>query len=238
MQISNTEEITNYAEQVKKQGNGSYSSKRPLEVTILGSSWGFPRFDSSFLSQELAIQLAKFAEVKVRFLVPQNSSSEIDKGAAARYGVTIAEVEEQPGYDVPTDWLLFPPQDLTTDIVVGAGETLGNIANFFKKQHQCKNIYVATDPFEERQRELVCGELWDDTRNVGLSRMANLAVAPGPKISDNLSASLRGHEKHVFKLTPGILSEFSDVKQATAEQTKFRILMLGSGNPDNFERES
>ncbi|XP_020605026.1 uncharacterized protein LOC110043869 [Orbicella faveolata] len=237
-QTSHSDEITNYAAQVKEQGNGSYSSKSQLEVTILGSSWGFPRFDSSFFSQELAIQLAKFAEVKVRFLVPQNSSGEIDKGAAARYGVTIAEVEEQPGFYDPTDWLLFPPRDLTTDIVVGAGEKLGKIANLFKKQHQCKNIYVANDPFEERRRELVCGELWEDNGNVGLSRTADLAVAPGPKISDNLSASLRGHEKHVFKLTPGILSEFSNVKQATAEQTKFRILMLGSGNPDNFEQES
>ena len=67
--------------------------------------------------------------------------------------------------------------------------------------------------------------------------MADLAVAPGPKISDNLSASLRGHEKYVIKLTPGILSRFSDVKHATAELSKFRILMLGGGNPDNFEQE-
>ena len=188
-----------------------------MEVTILGSSWGFQRFDSSFYSQELAIQLTKFPEVNVIFLVPQNSSSEIDKRAANSNCVTITEVEEKPAFDDPTDWFLFPPRDLTSDIVVGAGEKLGKIAQIFKEQHQCKNIYVASDPFEERQRELVDGTSWEDTRNVGLFQMADLAVAPGPKISENLSASFRGHEKHFIKLTPGILSEFSDVKHATIE---------------------
>ena len=84
--------------------------------------------------------------------------------------------------------------------------------------------------------ELVDGASWEDAKNVELSRTADLALAPGPEISDNLSASLRGHERHVFKLTPGILSELSDVKLATAELAKYRILMLGSGDPDNFEQ--
>jgi len=238
-------EITNCAEQVKKQCNiGSYSSDNPLKVTILGTGWGVP-FDSAVLSQELASQLARSPEVKVTFLVPENSWCVIDKMNAAREGVTIVEAKKQPGFDDHSDWLYFPPQDCTTDIVVGVGEKLGKIAQVFKEIHKCKDIYITSDPLEEHARLLEEKRILEKriahhgkcSKNVGLSQKADLAVAPGPKISDNLSASLRGHEKHVFKLTPGILSEFSDVKQATAEQTKFRILILGGGNPDNFEQE-
>lgn len=243
----NSDEITNCAERVIMQCNGSYCSGRPLKVTILASKWDFSYFDSSIFSQELAIQLAKFPQVKVTFLVPENSCSEDNKRHAANSGVTIVEAKKQPGFDDRIDWLYFPPQDLTTDIVIGLGERLGKIAQVFKKYHQCKNIYITCDPLEEHahlleekrilEKKIAFHTHTQCNKNVGLSQMADLPVTPGPKMHDELSASLSYHKKDVFKLTPGILREFSDVKHATAERTNFRILILGSGNPDNFEQE-
>ena len=241
------DDIKNCTEQVKTQCNfGSYSPENPLKVTVLGSNWGYSHLDSSLLSLELAIQLAKLLQVKVSFLVPENLYSESDKRDAALDGVTIVEAKKQPGFGDPTDWLYFPPQSLTTDIVVGLGERLGRIAQVFKKLHCCKNVYITSDPLEEHARlleekrilekKIACHENCNKNVN-GLSQMADLAVAPGPKMSDNLSASLRRHKKDVFKLTPGILSKFSDVKHADAEQAKFRILIFGGGNPDSFEQE-
>ena len=243
------EDITNCTEQVEKQCNGSYCSDNPLKVTILGAGWSHfffrPLVDSSVFAEDLAIQLAKAPEVKVTFLVPENRCYETKKRDAAQHGVTIVEAKEQPGFDDPTDWLYFPPQDLTTDIVVGTGVKFGKIAQVFKEFHRCKDIYIACDPLEEHAILLEEKRILEKKiarhgkcyKNVGLSQMADLAVAPGPKMSDNVSASLRCHEKQVFKLTPGVLSQFSDIKHATTEQTKFRILILGGGNPDNIERE-
>jgi len=247
------DEITNCAEQVKKQFNiGRYSSDNPLKVTILGTRWSwfeaplmtFPP-DSLLFCQELALHLAKCPEVKVTFLVPENSCSKSEKMFAGWDGVTIVEAKKQPGFDDPADWFYFPPQDLTTDIVVGVGEKLGKIAQVFKEIHKCKDIYITSDPLQEHARLLEENRILEKkiahhgkcSKNVGLSQKADLAVAPGPKMADNLSASLRCHEKDVFKLTPGVLSQFSDIKHATTEQTKFRILIIGGGNPDNFEQE-
>ena len=247
------DEITNCSDQVKKQFNiGRYSSDNPLKVTILGTGWWWfeplpiafcP--DSVLFCQELAIQLAKCPEVRVTFLVPENSCSEREKMDAARYGVTIVEAKKQPGFDDPSDWLYFPPENLTTDFVVGMGEKMGKIAQVFKEFHQCKNIYITSDPLEEHavlleERRIIEKKIAHHEKsykNVGLSQKADLAVAPGPKMSESLSASLHYHKKDVFKFTPGILSEFSDVKHAAAERTKFRILIIGGGDPDNFERE-
>lgn len=242
-------EITNFTEQVKVQcSNGSYSSDNPLKITILGASWGFRYFDSQIFSHKLAIQLAEIPDVKVTFLVPQNSYiSSYFKRQAAIASVTIVEAQEIPGFDDPDDWLYFPPGDLKTDIVVGADERLGKTAQVFKELHQCKSILITSDPLKKHaillekrrilEQQIAQCEECNDNDNVGLSQMADVAVALGPKMHDELSASLSYHRKDVFKFTPGILSEFSDVTHATNERTNFRILMLGGGDPDNFEQE-
>ena len=238
-------EIANFTEQVKEQCSGSYSSDSPLKVTILGSGWSASSLYSVLFSKELAIQLAKIPHVKVTFLVPENLCSGFFKTVAANSSATFVEAQKVPGFDDPIDWLYFPPQDLKTDIVVGAGERLGKVAQVFKEFHQCKNIYITSDPLEEYAVLLEKRRILDKQiahheecdNNDGLSQMADLAVALGPKMHDELSASLSYHKKDVFNFTPGILSEFSDVTHATNERRNFRILTLGCGDPDSFEEE-
>ena len=239
--------ISNCTEQVEEQcSNGSYSSDNPLKVTVLGSELFDSRLDSILFSQELAIQLAKLPNVKVTVLIPENQCSSFFKRQAGIASVTVVEAQKKPGLDDPTDWLYFPPQDLKTDIVVGAGARLGKVAQVFKTLFQCKSISISSDPLEKRAVLLKKRRILDKQiarraernhcDNVGLSQMADLAVAVGPKMHDKLSASLR-RQKDVFEFTPGILSNFSDVTQATDEGKNFRILMLGVGDPDNFEQE-
>ena len=230
--------------EIIKQCNGSYSPDSPLKVTILAAKWDFSLADSSLLSRQLAIQFAKFPQVQVTVLVPEDSCSKWQKREAASCGVTIVEAKKRPGFDDPVDWLHFPPQDLTTDIVIGAGERLSKIAQFFKERHQCKSIFIMSNPFEDWlfQRGHLRKRL-DGNRTLGLSlettvrhsEMAYLLVATEPKTYDEFSR--RCHNKEVFKLTPGILREFYDVKHATADGTKFRILIFGSGELENFHVE-
>lgn len=243
-------EITNVTEQVKVQcSNGSYSSDSPLKITILDSSWDSLCFGSRLFSKELALQLKEIPYVEVTVLVPRNPYFDnlIDFYfmLVAFDSVTVVEAQKMPGFNNPDDCLYFPPLDLKTDIVVGVGGRLGKIAQVFKELHQCKSIYISSDPLgkhailQEKRRifEELMARHDEYKNNVELSQMADLAVALGPKMHDKLSASLSYHQKDIFTFTPGILSKFSDVTHATNERTNFRILMLGGGDPDNFERE-
>ena len=247
--------IIRCTERVEEQcSNGSYSSENPLKVTILGSKLDVSRLNVftlhfMFFSQELAIQLAKLPNVNVTFLVPENSYiSTHFKRQAAIIGVTIAEAQKIPGFDDPDDWLYFPPQELKTDIVVGVGARLGKVAQVFKELFQCKSIYISSGhPLGKRAVLLEKRRILDKRiahhaernhcDNVGLSQMADLAFALGPKMHEKLLVSLSYDRKDVFKFTPGLLSEFSVVTHATNERTNFRILMLGGGDPDYFEEE-
>ena len=242
-----------YAEQIIDQlpCNGGYSSSTPVRVTIPAKKWGWRwRWGSwefnSILTKELSKQLAKFPRVKVTVLVPEGSCDEIDKRDAESHNVTIVEAKKPPGFQNPNDWLHFPPKGLTTDIVIGVGERFCKMAQIFKEHHHCKSIFVGCDPFEEsfsRDTELrdalaEMDDVYQGNSNVQpMMQMADLPVAVGPKRAEKLSVSLSCQGKEVFKLTPGILSEFADVTQNPCDREKFRILVAGHGHPRYFYKE-
>ena len=204
-----------------------------IKVTILENECD--GFLSTFL-EELAKQLAKFTQVEVSLLVPESVQiTDCYKRRLEGNGVTIVKAKRRPGFTDPFDWLYYPPEDLKTDIVIGIRPRLGTIAQHWKERYQCKNIYI------------ICSNLWDEykvletSKNLyyrnELSIAANIPVAIGPKTTDYLSASLRRKGKQVFSLTPGIISEFSNVTHATSDGRNFRVLLVGGDNPDNFQEE-
>ena len=67
--------------------------------------------------------------------------------------------------------------------------------------------------------------------------MADLPVAVGPKIAEELFIFLSHQKKRVFELTPGLLSEFTDVIHTLCDRKKFRILVAGHGHPRYFYKE-
>ena len=240
-----------YAEQISNQPpcSGGYSSSNPVRVTILanewGRRWGFLE-GKSILTTELSKQLAKFPPAKVSVLVPEGSCDELHKTVAKSHNVTMVEAKKQPGLKDPNDWLYFPPKGLTTDIVIGVGERLCEVAQIFKKFHHCKSIFFGWDSFEESlSRDSKSKDSPPEIEDVCLGKsnvqplmqMADLPVAVGPKIADTLSASLSRQGKEVYKLTPGILSEFADVTQTPCDRIKFRILVAGHGHPRYFYKE-
>ena len=54
-----------------------------------------------------------------------------------------------------------------------------------------------------------------------IMEMADLPVAFGPKMADQLSASLSHQKKRVFESTPGILSKFVDVIHTPCDRKSF-----------------
>ena len=208
---------------------------KPIKVTILAIE---SNLISNFFPEELARRLAIFTRrgVEVSLLVPENIQiDDWSKRSLEESGVTIVNAKRRPGFTDPSDWLYYPPEDLKTDIVIGIGTRLAKIAQHWKERYQCKNIYIGLDSlfgFYIGEETFV-----DVDFRKELSVAANLPVAIGPKTTDDLSASLRPKGKQVFNLTPGIISEFSNLTHATNDGRNFRVLLVGGDNPDNFQEE-
>ncbi|XP_073251855.1 D-inositol 3-phosphate glycosyltransferase-like [Porites lutea] len=223
------------------QHNGTYSSTNKLKCTILASRY-YVAYGACFI-RELAKQLAKFKQVQVSVLVPEDTHyNEYEERKAKEIGVTIVKAKKQPGFSESIEWLNYPPADLKTDIVIGVGEELGKVAQNWKMRYQCKSIQFAggIDWGMEYFDIADCLALSTDRhikRLRGLSLSADIPVAVGPKTADKLSASLRSKGKQVLGFTPGIISKFSSLTHATKDGTNFRVLFVGGSNPDNFQED-
>ena len=68
-----------------------------------------------------------------------------------------------------------------------------------------------------------------------LCEIADFVVAIGPKLFEFYSVHLRQCGKNVFNLTPGIFTELSDLALSTEEAKKFRVLLFGRGDSEDFE---
>ena len=226
--------------QAQLNGTYRYSLGKRIKVTILGNDCD--GIASWFFHAELAKQLAKFTQtgVEVSLLVPESALIyDWDKRRLEANGVTIVKAKKRPCFPDPVDWLYYPPEKLKSGIVIGIGARLGKIAQHWKERYQCKKIYVdqgnewllSADEFVETYYEDLEGYRKE------LCTAANIPVAIGPKTTDDLSASLRSEGKQVFDLTPGIISEFSNLNHATNDGRNCRVLLLGGDNPDNFFKD-
>ena len=228
----------NVLKNIQTQLNGTCSLGKPIKVTILANECN--RF-LNFFPKELAKQLARFTKtgVEVSLLVPENAQADDwDKLSLKGCGVTIVKAKRQPGFTDPIDWLYYPPEKLKSGIVIGVGARLGKIAQHWKERYQCKSIYIDHDNEWPLNRFEVVESYKDlEDYRKELSTAANIPVAIGPKTTDDLSASLRSEGKQVFNLTPGIISEFSNLNHAINDGRNYRVLLLGGDNPDNFFKD-
>ena len=229
-------------ENILAQHNGTYSSTNKLRVTILASKFRF--IVRACFIRELAKELAKFKQVQVSLLVPEDTCyNEHEERKAKEIGVTIVKAKKQPGFCESIEWLNYPPADLKTDIVIGVGEELGKVAQNWKMRYQCKSIqFAGRNDWERVYVDTVhdrVGLLSDRRIKLlkELSLSADIPVAVGPKTADNLTASLRSKGKQVFSFTPGIISQFSNLTHTTKDGTNFRVLFVGGSNPDNFQED-
>ena len=212
---------------------------RKVQVTILGSEWRSSKGGLSTINRELAIQLAKCPEAEITFFLPQ--CSEEDKKLALQHKVTIIEATRRPGLE-ELEWLLFPPEHLQIDVIVGHGVKLGKQAQIIKERKNCKWIQVVhTDPeelgmFKNYSNPISKGEEKHKTE-VELCEMADLVVGVGPKLSEAFRSYLRGCQKDesVVVLTPGVFKEFSSLKQAAEERKQRSVLVFGRGDAEDFE---
>ena len=208
-------------------------------MTLLSSEWRSTKGGLSTINRELAIQLAKHPSVEVSVYLPQ--CSEEDKRVAASHNVQIVEAEKRPGLE-PELWLSCLPEDHVVDCVVGHGAVLGRQVQIIKHHHHCKWIQIVhTAPeelgmYKEYEEHISRGEDKHQVE-VELCKLADQVVAVGPKLAEVFSGYLRpcGKDQDVLNLTPGIFSEFADVKQASQERSSFSVLVFGRGDSEDFQ---
>ena len=200
------------------------TSSKILKVTLLAYEWGSTRGELSTIIRELAIQLAKGEDIEVCMYLPSFSNE--DKKAAEECRVHLLKAEEMPGYD-PIDWLASVPCNHQMNVVIGHGIDLGKQVPHIKKSRpECKWVQVVhTDPEEKGEKK------HDD--EVKLCQKADQIVAIGPILAGTYSRQC-GEEK-VLDLTPGIFSEFSDVKQGIKERREFQVFVFGRGDSEDFK---
>ena len=192
------------------------------------------------INRELAIQLAKHPSVEVIVYLPQ--CSEEDKRVSASHNVQLIEAEEMVGYGNPVDWLSSLPDGHVVDCVIGHGAILGRQVQVIKRQCKCKWIQVVHTAPEElgmykSYADAISRGEKKHQAEVKLCEKADQVVAVGPKLAAAFSGYLRpcGKDQDVLNLTPGIFSEFADVKQASQEISSFSVLVFGRSDSEDFQ---
>ena len=222
------------------ESNSESTSSRKLRVTLLSSEWRSTKGGLSTINRELAIQLAKHPSVEVSVYLPQ--CSEEDKQVARDHNVRLIKAREMLGLE-PNFWLSCLPEDHAVDCVIGHGAVLGQQVQFIKRTHPyCKWIQVVhTAPeelgmYKEYEERISKGEKKHQVE-VELCKLADQVVAVGPKLAESFSGYLRpcGKDQDILNLTPGIFSEFADVKQASQEIGSFSVLVFGRGDSEDFQ---
>ncbi|XP_073230764.1 uncharacterized protein [Porites lutea] len=146
-----------------------------------------------------------------------------------------------PGLE-PNFWLSCLPEDHSVDCVIGHGAVLGRQVQIIKRHHHCKWIQVVHTAPEElgmykSYADAISRGEKKHQAEVKLCEKADQVVVVGPKLAEAFSGYLRvcGKDQDVLNLTPGVFSEFADVKQATEERKTFSVLAFGRGNNEDFQ---
>ena len=127
------------------------------------------------------------------------------------------------------------------DCIIGHGVHLGRQIPLIQRSHQCKwiqivhNAHEALAMYKSNADAIPRGEEMQQTE-IKLCELADQVVAVGPKLADTYRRFLCSSKKpqDVIDLTPSIFTEFLHVKQATEERKTFCVLVIGSGDSEDF----
>ncbi|PFX24801.1 D-inositol 3-phosphate glycosyltransferase [Stylophora pistillata] len=221
---------TNSSDGTGERPSGDKSNDS-VKVTLIADEWLSKKGGLSTINRELSMQLAKSENLKVSLFMRQRDSAE--KNRAEECNVAIIE-SQAPNEE---EWWKFPPTNFKTDCVIGHGAKLGKQAEYLRDNFKCKWVQVVhTEPEElsSSKRYPGAGAKGEEKseEEVRLCRNADMVVGIGPKLTEAYNAKLRPH-KEVFDLTPGILKEFVDIKQASNGGRNFRVLIFGRADTED-----
>ena len=208
-------------------------------MTLLGDEWGSSKGGLCTLNRELAKHLARQPDVEITVLLLRYDEKE--KREAHEFNVRLATPEVVATSDRIME-LCFPSGDLNIDVVIGYGQKLGVPAQVIAEQRKCKRVHIVHTASEELamlkegKTALPKGEEKHQAE-LELCKKAEIVAAIGPKLAEAISAPLRPYRKdqQVIDITPGIFPEFAKLEQASEERERFRILVFGRGDSEDFK---
>ena len=222
-----------------QKNDGCQQSSGRLSVLFLASEWGSSKGGLSTINRELAINIAKHPKVDVTFYVPRCNDE--DKQTALLEKINLVGAKRVPGLD-ELHWLSYPPENLYIDVVVGHGVKLGPYACSIRDLRKCKWVQVVhTVPEELGMHKMYANAISVAEKKhqteVELCQLADFVVSVGSKLNEAFRCYLSScHEDEMFfNFTPGIFPEFSNVKQAYNTTRRFRVLLFGRGDAEDFE---
>ena len=183
----------------------------------------------------------------VSLLVPEGACNHEDKNEASSYGITVVEAKRRAAFDRPV-LLNSPPTGHVMDVVVGHGVKLGRQVQLIRDSARfpnCKWVQVVhTAPEDLSRYKCYSGPISKgETKHESefeLCKLADLVVTVGPRLKEAYTSFLQRckTDQDVLSITPDLLQrEFGDLvaKQVPNEGGKFKVLLFGRGDPEDFE---
>ena len=210
-----------------------------MKITFLTEEWTQSTKGScSTFMRQMAIELSRLENVEIGILIP--SASPEDKEDAQKYNINVFEPEKLTGYE-PVDCLQFPPQEFSTDFIIGQGIKPGCHGQVLKNNLGCKWVHVVlrnaeeTAMFQKTPGAISEGQKQRETE-VELCKKADMVITVGSKLNDTFRIALHECKKdHIFNLIPGIFDEFFGEQKQYRKSRTFEILVFGRGNTEDFE---
>ena len=217
-----------------------------INVMFVCGEWGSKKGGISTFNRELAVNVAKISNDRIRVHCYVSESSEAERKDASSRVVNLITAQRSPGSNDPLDWLRIPPSDLLhPDMVVAHGRKFGGAANVIRRIANCRWIHFVHVNCEALgKHKLECSVTADaiadneekNRQELELCRASDLVVAVGSLLQRKYQRSLP--DITIKVITPGIFEEYANPTATRSErelsEEEFSIFMFGRGSFEDF----
>ena len=217
-----------------------------VNVMFICSEWGSKKGGLSTFNRELAVNLAKISNDRIKVHCYVSESSEAERQDASSKGVNLIPAQRFPGSNDPLDWLNIPPSDLLhPDVVVAHGRKFGDAAYVIRRITNCRWIHFVHVNCEALGKHKLESSVTADAiaeyeeknrRELELCKASELVVAVGSLLQRKYQRSLGDIKVEV--ITPGIFEEYVNPTATQSElelsEEEFSIFMFGRGSFEDF----
>ena len=217
---------------------------RYINIMFVCSEWGSKKGGLSTFNRQLAVNLVKTSQDKIKVHCYVCESNEVDRQDASRQGVNLITARRPPGSSDPLEWLKIPPPELPhPDIVVGHGRKFGSAAYFISDRTKCRWVHFVHVFCEDLGKfkleysassDAIAENEEKNRRELELCEAADRVVAVGVGLQRRYVKRI----PNIKVITPGLFEKFagSRSRQLDAAQTgqEFRVFMFGRGSFEDF----
>ena len=216
-----------------------------INVMFVCNEWGSKKGGISTFNRELAVNLAKISNERIKVHCYVSESSETERQDARSKGVNLLTAQRSPGSNDQLEWLKTPPSDLLhPDIVVAHGRKFGRAAHFIRRITNCRWIHFVHVNCEALGKHKLESSVTADAiaeneeknrRELELCKASDLVVAVGSLLQRKYQRRLPDIKVEV--ITPGILLQVRPTatqSERELSEEEFSIFMFGRGSFEDF----